>query len=157
MAATWLLIFNWIQSIENCPSFSKCNKFPAHPRISILLHILVTAALQYLKKREKCSYKKKKKKNNYRSRKKFVISAENNTRMGKMHIEPTLGGQRSLLRLINFTNICHVHPAWRVMNSSFTYSEIIDQNNCIDLHHLYKRRNTHAHWQQNQSCQRWLH
>lgn len=60
MAATWLLIFNWIQSIEIVPSFSKCNKFPAHPRISIVLHILVTAALQYLKKERETFLKKRK-------------------------------------------------------------------------------------------------
>lgn len=56
-----------------------------------------------------------------------------------MRIERNLSGQQNLLRLINFSNIRHTNPGRRVMRSSFTCSEIIDQYNSIDLRHLYKR------------------
>lgn len=41
----------------------------------------------------------------------LLIQLRTKHKTGKMYIERNLGGQRSLLRLINFTNICHVHPA----------------------------------------------
>lgn len=66
-----------------------------------------------------------------------LINKQHQTR--ELHIERNPTGQQNLLRLINFSNIRHMNPGLRVMRSSFTFSEIIDQYNSIDLCHLYKR------------------